>query len=1712
MKKAGRISGKKNSIQSAAFSPILDEFKWTSVGTFEMSSHGKILLVDSVFCDILGYNVPDRLLNKNVRTLCFNQKDWNRLKPEERENEDINQVKNIEILLKKKEGSPVPVSLTLQSYKAESSKDVNYRGFVKDITSQVRTSQELKKSQEKYRSLFSTMKEGVAINELILDEENKVIDYAIIDVNPSFTTNSPFQKDQIIGERATNLYKMSPEYITLWWKEHIKGLQPVTSEYYHEPTKRWFNITTTMPVKNQFATIFTEITDRKNAELRLIESELRLKTVFDNAADGILIADTKRKRFIFCNPMMCNLLGYTQNEVLSLGLLEIHPERDLPYIIDQFERQARKEFTLAKNIPVRRKNGSCFYADINSFPITLEGKECLAGIFRDITDRKQAEEQILHNYSTLNSIINSLNALAFSVDKKYCYTSFNKNHAALMKAIYGFDIEVGHSLLDYMTVKEDREKAKINIDRALAGEQIVEEAYSGEMSLSRQYFQVSHNPVRSQTDEVIGVAVLANDLTEHKKIEEINASRLYLIQFSLTHTLDELLEETLNEIEKLTGSVIGFYHFVDEDQNFLTLQNWSTGTKKSFCKAEGKGLHYSIDEAGVWVDCVRHNKPVIHNDYATLPNRKGMPEGHAKVVRELVVPVFRNDKVVAILGVGNKPLDYIQKDIDTVSLFANLAWDITERKRLQEALEESETQVRRKLETVLSPEGDISQLELSDIIDCEKVQSLMNDFYRITNIGIGILDLRGNILVKTGWQDICTNFHRVNSKSRQLCIESDLELSKGTSLGAFKAYKCKNNMWDIATPIMLGNKHLGNIFLGQFLYEDEIPDIEVFRRQANLYGFNETEYLAALDRIPRWNKETISAVMAFYSSFAGMIGNLSYSNIKLANTLEAIKIAEENLIKLNRKLRAIVRCNQFLIKADDENLLLIEICKIICEEAEYPLAWIGYKVNDAAKTITPVAWAGHEDEYIAKALLSWGEGTERGRGPAGVAIRTGQIVFVDDFTTDPRMAPWRENAINHGFYSGLAIPLRDERNEAFGVIMIYSGKPRSIDTDEIQLMEELAGDLAFGIISIRSRKERDRIELLRKISEERFSKVFRQSPVAIAIFNKKDNCLIDVNEIFIRESGYSRKETVGRKINELNLFSDPQDINKIIQLLQDKGSIKDFECKIRRKSGEIRNVVSTSIEINLGGEDHYLSIIQDITERKKAESEVLKLSNAVRQSPVSVIITDINGDIEYVNPKFSELTGYSSEDVLGKNPRILKSGESSPEEYKNLWQTITSGNPWFGEFHNKKKNGELFWEQVSISSIKDTRGKILHYLAVKEDITDKKKTFEDLTISKRKAEESSLLKSAFLSNINHEIRTPLNGLMGFADLLIGQDVSEDDKKIYLKILIESSERLLSTISDIVEMSRIETEQITVENAKINLNGFVRSLYDNYKSYAEKKGLTFRLTNTLEDKDIWVEIDNNKLDSILNNFLKNAIKYTTEGFVELGLTITDHEFIFYVKDSGIGIRPDRLKSIFHRFVQADISNTRPYDGLGLGLSIANSYALLIGGKIDVESVEGIGSTFSLQLPMIISGETEKILNKEMEPESVDGKCNLILIVEDDDVSYRYMDEILKKNNFRTCRAASGEESVEICRNNPEIKIVLMDVKLPDMNGYEATCQINKIRPDIKIIIQTAYPDYIRKLTELKSGCLDYLTKPFKKELLLKKIKDNLLDITTGSKQG
>jgi len=524
---------------------------------------------------------------------------------------------------------------------------------------------------------------------------------------------------------------------------------------------------------------------------------------------------------------------------------------------------------------------------------------------------------------------------------------------------------------------------------------------------------------------------------------------------------------------------------------------------------------------------------------------------------------------------------------------------------------------------------------------------------------------------------------------------------------------------------------------------------------------------------------------------------------------------------------------------------------------------------------------------------------------------------------------------------------------------------------------------------------------------------------------------------------------------------------------------------VRNDSGHIYRIIGTST---------------NITEHKLTEEKLKTLSFAIQQSPTVVVITDPEGNIEYINPTFTEHTGYSEEEVMGQNPRILKSGLMEDRVYEEFWKTILAGNVWHGEFHNKKKNGELYWEDAIVSAIVNQKGVITNFVAVKEDITEKKKLWVDLIASKEKAEESDRLKTAFLANISHEIRTPMNGILGFAELLKEPQLSGEEQAEYIELINQSGKRMLALINDIVDISRIEAGETMIHVEPTHVNKLLHNLCTFFRPLAANKNLLLSCNNGLSDEECVIETDSAKLTQILTNLVQNGLKFSTEGEVRIGYIRKEDLLEFSVSDSGIGIPESMKESIFERFRQVDNSLTRHHEGSGLGLSISKAYVEMLGGSIRVESGEGNGSTFIFTLPFNPPGARKPEHHSTVNEASFGSlRDTTILLAEDDAVSRILIKRSLQEENLTILDAWNGRDAVQMIIQHPEVDLVLMDIKMPVMNGFEATREIKKLRPELPVIAQTAFTSKEERLKALEAGCDSFMSKSINKQKLIELIR-------------
>jgi len=618
-------------------------------------------------------------------------------------------------------------------------------------------------------------------------------------------------------------------------------------------------------------------------------------------------------------------------------------------------------------------------------------------------------------------------------------------------------------------------------------------------------------------------------------------------------------------------------------------------------------------------------------------------------------------------------------------------------------------------------------------------------------------------------------------------------------------------------------------------------------------------------------------------------------------------------------------------------------------------------------------------------------------------------------------------------------------------------------------------------------------------SQERYKILIETMNEGIILVDNNDEVQF-INKRGCDIYGYEPEELIGRIGYELLIHDEDKDIIRNKNKTRLMNLSDSYEVRGRKKSGETiwLNINGAPVKDKNGVIIGSVGLISDITEKKNQQEDLMKLSRAVQQSPSSIVITDLKGIIEYVNPKFVEVTGYLPEEAIGKNPRILKSGEKSSDEYKEMWDSLIKGNDWFGEFHNKKKNGELYWEFASLSPIRNSDGVITHYLAVKEDITEKKEKELELIKAKEKAEESERLKSSFLANMSHELRTPMVGILGFAELM--KNVAENNElKDFADNISKSGKRLLETLNLILDLSRIEAGRVDVKSGEVNLVSLTSEVCENYRNEAEKKKIKFTFTS---DKDvIAAKIDERMVYESINNLVNNALKYTKSGEIKVSVKSDELRKIagIIISDTGIGIEKENLNVIFEEFRQVSEGYSRSFEGTGLGLTITKNFIEKNGGKILVESEIGVGTTFTIELPLLSSDSIKSKPVKEIDVESpVSTDKNVkILCVDDDSFTREYLDYILR-DKYILEFAENGLSAIEISKSR-NFSLILMDINLgKGIDGVETTRKIRKLPgyEDIPVIAMTAFAMKGDREEFIENGMTDYISKPFKSNDLIK----------------
>ena len=681
---------------------------------------------------------------------------------------------------------------------------------------------------------------------------------------------------------------------------------------------------------------------------------------------------------------------------------------------------------------------------------------------------------------------------------------------------------------------------------------------------------------------------------------------------------------------------------------------------------------------------------------------------------------------------------------------------------------------------------------------------------------------------------------------------------------------------------------------------------------------------------------------------------------------------------------------------------------------------------------------------------------------------------------------------------------------------------------------------AFQVFTaIRDVTERLTIGMALRESEEKFRNLADESPNMIFI-NLRGR-VVYANKACEKYTKYKTEEFFNERFSFLSLIDEEyidlvkESFNKHLKGID----VPPYEYRLICKDGSKLDVIITTKLFSYQNENAILGIVTDITERKNSEKALFesekRFRSMIERSSDAIALLDANGIVIYNSPSVPILTGFSSEERIGRNAMDTV----HPEDIAKLREILKNlvGNPGGTtgtEFRAIRKDGSVWWaegtatnmlHEPSINAIvinyrdisdrkkaeeslkkqnKEYQSLNKEYLSQNEELINSLKKIKrinaELLKAKEEAVESDRLKTAFLANMSHEIRTPMNGIIGFADLLREPQLTGSQQRKYVDVIQQGGYRMLNIINDLIDIAKIEADLVEIRMVDININRLLENLYIFFKPEAEKKQLNFSCRKGLPDSESLIRTDPVKLNQILSNLIKNALKFTHEGLIEFGYRIAEtkdalSQLQFYVKDTGTGIDHALKEKIFERFRQGDISDTTGHEGAGLGLSISKAFVEMLEGKIWLESQLNKGSTFFFTLPYNITGD----LNKQQKPVEVEipdtFKANTLLVVEDDEISFQFIKEILTRNGLQIIRAVNGEEAIQQIEDNLKIRLVLMDIKMPVMNGFDATRRIKQLRPDLPVIAQTAYASEEDRQKSLGAGCDDYISKPINKELLM-----------------
>jgi len=1286
--------------------------------------------------------------------------------------------------------------------------------------------------------------------------------------------------------------------------------------------------------------MFRDITERRRMEKTLRESEARYHALFDGSADGIVIADSETRKFRYANPALCRMLGYTEAELCSLGVADIHPPESLPQVAAEFEAQARGDKTLAADLPCLRKDGSIFHADITATKITIDGRPCNVGFFRDITERKRLVEQLRASEKSLNE------AQRIALIGSWVWQNGPRFWSAMMFQLHGIPQQDESPSFERFLAAvhpDDRERVGSRFQKLLTSDRDSSEI-EYRVVLPDGAIRTIAGIARSERDtdgRTIRLAGTCQDITERKREE----TALRMFQFASDNAADEIF-------------------WLDENARFYYVNDQA-------CRSMG----YTREEL----------MRLSLFDIDPVFSKERWDESWRKI-QGGQIETFRVESIHRRKDGSVFPIEVMAKHMCFGSLRLNLAItrDTTERKQMEESL--------RMFQFASDNAADeiwwIDQNAVFNYVNDQACRSL--GYTREELMRLNLFDI-DPIFPKERWD----------------------ETWKKLESGQVKTFRTESRH----------RRKDGSVF-----------PIEVMAKHICLGSL---KLLLAVTRDITERKQ--------------MEAELTYERDLLRTLLDQspddiyFKDAQSRFIKTSK-----AHARQFGVTNPDELVGRTDF-DFFTEEHARPAF---EDEQEIIRTGVPIIGKVEKE--------AWQDGRETWCLTTKMPFcdKDGKIIGTFGISKDITALKQIEHAL--AYERDLFQMLMDQSPDS---IYFKDLQSRFMRFSHAKVKRSFAAELARHTAAHPDEKEEDRPAHLS--SEERFAEY---------LVGKTDFDLF--TEEHARPAFEDEQEIIRTGVPVISK------VEKEVWLDGREAWVLTSKMPFRDKDGKIIGTFGVS---------------KDITAMKQVEAQLRQLSRAVEQSPASILITDPAGNITYVNPKFTAITGYAFEEALGKNPRILKSGETPPEAYVELWRTITAGKEWNGQFHNKKKNGELYWEWASISPIFNAGGQITHFLAVKEDITERKR-MEDLLFKSQKMETVGKL----AGGVAHEFNSILTAIIIQSELLV-EDLPPGGPLAQNAVEIrKAAERAATLTRQLLAYGRkqfLRPEILDLNLVIAGMNGMLRHLMG-----AETVAVKIIPAAGLH----LVKADAGQMEQVIVNLALNARAAMPNGgqltLETTNVTLEQESIGRYpelkpgsyvmlaVTDTGTGMSEEVKAHVFEPFF------TTKDVGLGPGLGLSTCYGIIkqSGGHISVYSEPGRGTTFKIYLPQ---APTDPASRPPSSPSSaLPGGTETILLAEDDPALNDMAAALLRRLGYTVLTAANGVEALNV-KQQPatgHIDLLLTDVVMPHMSGKELADRMRALYPHTRILFISAYTENASIQQGVLAAGVAFLQKPFTPSALAHKV--------------